>query len=53
MANVGGRQLTLGARGLTNFAQTADGRQVQLHIPKYVFYRTMLDRTIRIPEMNT
>ena len=36
MAKVGGRQLTLGACGLTKFAETADGRQVQLHIPKYV-----------------
>ena len=36
MANVGGRQLTLGACGLTKFAETADGRKVQLHIPKYV-----------------
>ena len=36
MANVGGRQLTLGACGLTKFAETAGGRKVQLHIPKYV-----------------
>ena len=36
MAKVGGRQLTLGACGLTKFAETADGRKVQLHIPKYV-----------------
>ena len=36
MANIGGRQLTLGAFGLKKFAETADGRQVQLHIPKYV-----------------
>ena len=36
MANVGGRQLTLGACGLTKFAETADRRKVQLHIPKYV-----------------
>ena len=36
MANVGGRQLTLGACGLTKFAETTDGRKVQLHIPKYV-----------------
>ena len=36
MAKVGGRQLTLGACGLKKFAETADGRQVQLHIPKYV-----------------
>ena len=36
MAKVGGRQRTLGVCGLTKFAQTADGRQVQLHIPKYV-----------------
>ena len=28
MAKVGGRQLTLGACGLTKFAETADGRQV-------------------------
>ena len=36
MAKVGGRQLTLGACGLKKFAELADGRQVQLHIPKYV-----------------
>ena len=36
MAKVGGRQLTLGACGLTKFAETAGGRKVQLHIPKYV-----------------
>ena len=36
MAKAGGRQLTLGACGLKKFAETANGRQVQLHIPKYV-----------------
>ena len=36
MAKVGGRQLTLAACGLEKFAETADGRKVQLHIPKYV-----------------
>ena len=36
MAKVGGRQLTLGAYGLKKFAETKDGRQVQLHRPKYV-----------------
>ena len=36
MAKVGGRQLTLAACGLKKFAETADWRQVQLHIPKCV-----------------
>ena len=36
MAEFGGRQLTLAACGLKKFAETANGRQVQLQIPKYV-----------------